>query len=376
MNRSKYLEAVGVIVGTVVGLGIFSIPYAGRLGGVWPGVVLILLLAAIMVAISFLFAEIIVFSGKNGQGLVFYANKYIGKWAGKMVFCSIFIGYTGSLVAYILAITVFVSSMFGLGKDFFWPIILFLTAINSLVLLKGVRSLGRLEFFLSIFMVISFLVILFSGVFFWEPIESNWSYFLLPYGVIWFALTGESAIPIAIKILERKRKKIKSVIIVSYSIIVLVTVAFFVNAIKVGDGSLKPDPFLTMSEKMGDWVNYLGSALSIVAVITSFWVAATYLKKILEEDIAISQIISWLTVIFLPLALIFIGVNNFIKVISLIGILMGTVDSLIIVSIYSKIFRNKRSKPKILPFRVPVIFLILLEILLISAAVSSLMMLE
>lgn len=376
MNRLKYFESIGIIVGTVIGLGIFSIPYAGRLGGVWPGATLILVVSLVMVLISFLFAEIILFSGGNGRGLVFYASKYIGGWAGKLVSCSVFLGYTGSLVAYILAITVFFSSLIGLGKDFFWPIILFFTAFNSLVLIRGIKSLGRLELFFSLFLLLAFLIILFSGMFFWQPIEDNWGYFLLPYGVVWFALTGESAIPIAIRVLDKKRKKIAPVIAISYAIIFIITVTFFINAIKIGDGSLKPDPFLTMSEKMGAWVNYLGSTLSIVAVATSFWVSATYLKKILEEDISISQILSWVIVVFLPLILILFGVHNFIRVISLIGILMGTVDSLVIISIYSKIFKNSRTKPRVLPFKFPSAALLLLSLLLLAAAFSSLMMLE
>ncbi len=363
-------------MGTVIGLGIFSIPYAGRLGGLWPGTILIVIVAVTMVFISLLFAEIIVFSKKEDRGLVFYAENYLSRWAGITVSCSIFIGYIGSLVAYILAITVFVGSLLGLGKDYFWPIILFFTAINSLILVRGFRSLGRLEFFFSISMIVAFVAIFFAGIPSWQPIKDDWSYFLLPYGVIWFALTGESAIPIVAGILGKEKNKIAPVIISAYTIIVILTLIFFVGAIKVGDGFLQPDPFLTMSLKMGDWVKYLGSTLSIVAVATSFWVSATFLKKILEEDISISKIASWALVIFLPLVLIIFGVHNFIKLIGLIGVFMGTVDSLIIIAVYNKIFRRKNTRSKVLPFKVPNFILGILSLLLIMAALSSLLIFD
>ncbi len=371
MKNLKYFEAVAIIIGTVIGLGVFAIPYAGRLGGLIPGIALILAIAFLMVLISFLFAEIIIFSGKE-KGLVFYADKYLGRWAGRVVTFSIFFGYTGSLVAYILAIVVFSSSLFGLNDDFFWPIILFFTAGNSLILVRGVRILGKLEAFFSFFMIVSFMVIFFAGISFWQPTSTNWAFFLLPYGVIWFALTGESAIPIAIRALKGDEKKIAPAILIAYLVIVLVTISFFVNAILIGDGRLKPDPFLTMSEQMGNWVIYLGSALSLVAVATSFWASATYLKKILITDLNIPAFVSWATVIFLPLFLIFIGVHNFIKVIGLIGVFMGTIDSLIIISIYHKIFRRKNVVPRVLPLKIPTPILWALSLLLLGAALSSL----
>ena len=56
-----WAEAFFTIVGAVIGLGIFAIPYASKNIGVLPGVVLILCVALVMMILNILFAEIIIF---------------------------------------------------------------------------------------------------------------------------------------------------------------------------------------------------------------------------------------------------------------------------------------------------------------------------
>ena len=95
------------------------------------------------------------------------------------------------------------------------------------------------------------------------------------------SLTGESAIPIAISILGKEKKKILKIIIGSYVLIALVTILFFIGALKTGGLNIGPDPFVAMAQKMGEWVKYAGTFIGILAVVTSHWVLSTYLKKIL-----------------------------------------------------------------------------------------------
>ncbi|MFH1183372.1 MAG: aromatic amino acid transport family protein [Candidatus Moraniibacteriota bacterium] len=368
---SKF-EAFATIVGTVVGLGIFTIPYAARNVGVTPTITLIIFVAIAMLVLSVLFAEIIIFD-KREECIIAYARRYLGGWAGKIETCSILFGYTGSILAYVLAVTVFVQAVIPGEVSFFWPIILVYSAISCIVVLKGTKNLGRIEFVLAAAMCIIFLLVFGSSIPFWGGVKESWGNMIIPYGVVWFALTGESAIPIAVRLLGGEKKKIFPIIFLAYIFIALITVLFFVGALKTGGAIIGPDPFIAMGQKMGEWVKYTGTVLGLLAVVTSHWVLATYLKNILSSDIKIGRLYSWALVIFIPMVLILLGASNFVHIVGLVGVVAGTTDALIILTIYKKIFSRKNTVPRVLPFKLPGAVVWAFFLLLVGAAVSSIL---
>jgi len=375
MKIRKYggrLEAFATIIGTVVGLGIFAIPYAARNVGIVPTVALIIAVALVMMLLNILFAEIIIFD-KREECIIAYAGRYLGKWAEKIETCSIFFGYTGSLLAYTLAVSVFVQAVIPGEISYFWPIVLAFSAVSCIVLLNGVKNLGRLEFLLSGIMCAAFLLVFGTSFAHWGEVPENWSNVILPYGVVWFALTGESSIPIAIKLLGKEKKKILKIIPLSYFFIILITILFFIGALKTGGAGIGPDPFIAMGERMGDWLKYAGSAIGLLAVVTSHWVLSTYLNKILTSDVKIKPLTSWFLVVFTPLVMILLGASNFVSVIGLVGVLAGTLDALIILAIYKKIFSRENTKPRVLPFKMPGAVTWVISLLLIGAALSSML---
>jgi len=375
MNIKKHggrIEAFATIVGTVIGLGILAIPYAARNVGTTPTVFLIVWVSLIMILLSTLFAEIIVFD-KREECIIAYAGRYLGSWARKIETCSIFFGYTGSILAYVLAVSVFVQAVIPGEVNYFWPIILAYSAASCIVLLNGIKNLGRLEFLLSGLMCAAFLLVFVASEPFWINVGEDWGRVILPYGVVWFALTGESAIPIAVKLLGKEKKKIFSIIWSSYVFIALITGLFFLGALKTGGVNVGPDPFIAMALGMGSWVKYAGSFIGLLAVITSHWVLSTYLKRILISDVRLQPLISWFLVIFTPLVLILLGASNFVHVIGLVGVVAGTTDALMVLSIYKKIFSRENIKPRVLPFKLPGFVIWCVFLLLAGAALSSIL---
>jgi len=376
MNIKKYggkLEAFATIVGAVIGLGILAIPYAAKSVGIMPTVFLVIWVAVVMALLSTLFAEIIIFD-KREECIIAYAGRYLGKWAQNVEIFSIFFGYTGSILAYVLAVAVFVQAVIPGEVDYFWPIVLAYSAVSCVVLLNGIKNLGRIEFLLTGLMCAAFLLMALASVPFWGNIPNDWGRVVLPYGVVWFALTGESAIPIAIKILGKEKKKILKTIWLAYFFIALITILFFIGALRVGGAGVGPDPFIAMAQKMGAWVKYMGSGIGLLAVITSHWVLATYLKKIFMSDIRMEPLTSWFLVIFNPLALILAGASNFVHIIGLVGIVAGTTDALMLLTIYKKIFSRENTVPRVLPFKIPGVVIWMIFILLVGAALASILL--
>lgn len=373
MIFNKYgnkIEAFTTIVGTVVGLGILAIPYAARNVGVAPTTLLVIWVAIVMTILSTLLAEIILYD-KREECIIAYAGRYLGRWARNVETFSIFFGYTGSILAYILAVTVFLQAIIPSDINYFWPIILAYSAISCIILLNGLKNLGRIEFLLTGLMCTAFLLVFVASGPFWGNIENNWGKIVLPYGVIWFALTGESAIPIAVKLLGKEKKKIFKIIWLAYVFIALITILFFLGALKTGGINIGPDPFVLMAQKMGVWVKYAGSLIGLLAVVTSHWVLATYLKRILISDIKLKPLSSWFLVVFTPIILILFGASNFVHIIGFVGVVAGTIDALIILTIYKKIFSRENTKPRVLPFKLPGVVIWIIFLLLVGAALSS-----
>lgn len=366
----SFWEAFATIVGTVIGLGIFAIPFAARNTGVTPTVALIIFIAIMSVLVSVLYAEIVIFD-KREECIVSYARRYLGNWIGRFETCSVFFGYTGSILAYVLAISVFVKELIPQGENYIWPIILFYTAISGLILLRGIRSLGNLEIFLTGIMCAALFLVFWKSLPHWRPVNADWSTVAIPYGVVWFSLTGGSAIPLTVRLLARKGKKVFKAIFFAYLLITLVTILFFVAALKTGGHNIGPDPFIAMGQKMGNWVIYIGTLIGILAVVTSHWTLATYFNKVIKNDLNINPIASWLLVVFLPVILILLGVSNFVNVIGLVGLVTGTFDALLLIAIYRKIFSRKNAVPRVLPFKLPGVLMWGVFLLLLVAAASS-----
>jgi len=369
-NKKNVIEAFFVIVGGVLGLGVFAIPFAAKRIGVFPGVVLIFAISILMVILNTLFSEIILFTKKN-ECIIAYSKRYLGRLAKIIETFSIIFGYSGSLLAYTLATAVFVTGLFSLDNSYFWPIILVSSAVTSVILLNGFRGLGKAELFFSVLMCLAFFLVFFKSIPFWEEVKSNWTETFLPYGVVLFALSGEASIPIAIRILGKEQKKIGKIILWAYFLIAIITALFFVSAAKTSGAGITADPFVSISLKMGQGILYIGSLLGLLAVVTSHWAIASYLKKILITDLKFKEIVSWFFVVFFPLVLILLGAYNFVHIIGLVGVVAGTIDALMILAIYKKVFSKKGAKTIILPKKAPTFFIWIIFLIFLGAALSS-----
>jgi len=365
------LEAVATLIGAVVGLGIFAIPYAVKDVGIGPTIVLTIFVGLIMTFISLAFAEVVIFSGEK-KHLIGYAKEHLGDWGGRVQTFSIVFGYGGALLAYLLAGTVFLQTLIPGGEKYFLEIAVGFAIINGLVLLRNVISLGFLELVLMFFLILIFITLFFLGIPHWQETPTSWDKILLPYGVIWFALSGMSSVPVIAKIMKGQEKNIKGVIVAAYIIVFLLALSFVLTVIKVGGGKVSLDPFLTLGESLGQWVVLFGTVIGIVAVASSYWVIGTFLKNSLIIDLKLSKIVSWAVVVFFPLFFLVIGVSNFVEVIALIGIIFGTIDAIIILLMYKAIFINKKKKGKIFSFKLPIWILFLTLTIICIAAASSL----
>ena len=94
MNR-KFFYATAVLVGGMVGVGIFGLPYVFAQAGFWAGMGLLVAIGLATLLIDLMYGEVILRTHAQHQ-IMGYARLYLGPYAQKVLFFSaVLMGYVG-----------------------------------------------------------------------------------------------------------------------------------------------------------------------------------------------------------------------------------------------------------------------------------------
>src|SRR4030042_5330804 len=100
-NQRKMLYAISRLVGTIVGVGMFGLPYVASQVGFWPMIIYLCGGAAIVIAIKLVYGEVIIASAGKKR-LPGYVNDYFGRKWGILTLVNFLFGLYGSQLAYII----------------------------------------------------------------------------------------------------------------------------------------------------------------------------------------------------------------------------------------------------------------------------------
>ncbi|MBU1177245.1 MAG: aromatic amino acid transport family protein [Patescibacteria group bacterium] len=338
-KNSNFFQALAILTGTIIGVGLFSLPYITAKVGIFTMLVYFLVLGAVTSLIGLFYGEIALRT-KGLHRLPGYAGKYLGKRAKVISFISNTLGLTGAILAYLIIGGRFLGSIFQSsfgGSDFVYVFIFFL--VGAILTYFGIGSIAKAESFLFIlfFFILGF--IFYKG--FWmidagNLLNFNIEYLFLPYGAILFSLSGTTLIPEVKEILSKDPKKLKKLILLAISI-AAITYLFFIFLILGITGQGTSDDAITgLSNFLGNEVIVFALLFGILTVFTSFLTISLTLKKILWYDLRLKKNLAWLIACIVPLILFIIGFDNFITVIALTGGVMLGIDVVIITLIYLK----------------------------------------
>lgn len=340
MLDKKFFLALAVLIGTIVGAGIFGLPFVISKSGLLPGLFYFLVLGAAVLILHLIFGEIVLrteekyrFSG--------YSEKYLGKKGLIVATISTFIGATGTLLAYIIIggnfLKIILSPVRNLSS-FRFGLIFWLFLVYFIF--KGIKLIAPIEiftnsaFFIAIFIILCFLLPQISV----ENLELiNPKNFFLPYGAIMFSLTGFAAIPEIAAILKtsEERKSFKKVIITSALISIVLYIIFSLAVVGVSGKNTSGDAFSGLSFFLGPKIIVLGALFGLITIADSFLMVCLYFKNSLINDYNLSEKISSSIVAFLPV-LLFLRFQNFPQIIGFVGTILGTIESVLILMIFKK----------------------------------------
>lgn len=211
----NYVLAIATLMGTIIGVGIFTLPFVIGQAGILTLFIYVPLLSYLQYFLHLHFAEVIL-STREKHRLPGYAEKYTGQGGRMVALVCEMLGSYGSIIAYIIVGGIFLhqilNPLWG-GNLFLYTTILFV--FETGVVWFGLKLIASLEFILTAILLLAICIITVKGSYFINP--GNYQFLnikniFLPYGPIFFAVGGAAAIPEVCRLLDREKKKIKSAI--------------------------------------------------------------------------------------------------------------------------------------------------------------------
>ena len=376
MKDKKFFFAISILLGTIVGAGIFGIPYVIARSGIIPGFFYLLILGGAVLLIHLFFGEIVLRT-KEKHRLVGYAQKYLGNWGRILITISTILGLTGALLAYIILSGDFLKIIFSfLNLPSFYFSLMF-WAILSYFIFRGIKLIAPAELFMNIvFFFIIFLIFCFAlpKLNLQNFILINFEHIFLPYGVILFSLVGWMAIPIISETFKsfEARKNLKKVIISAILIVIFLYFLFALAVIGVSGKNTTPEVFQGLLPYLGQKIVIFGALFGILAIVTSFLILGNYFKNTLFYDYKIPRWISASIACGLPFILFLIGFRGFIETIGFVGTVLGVIEGIIIILIFKKAKTMNDRQPEY-SLKIPSVLLYFLMAIFIFGVISQLL---
>lgn len=341
-NRN-FFYAVTTLIGTIIGVGIFGLPYAFAKAGFFVGLFQLLVLGGIVMLVQLMFGEIILRT-KEKHNLPGYIDKYLGKKWETLISISVLIGIFGSMIAYILVGGTFLreffthsAGIFGNTPEYVFYVVfwLFLTVF----ILLGLKIIEMVEFGMTILLLITIsAIVIFSS----PHLNTNNLFvfngmdFFLPYGIILFALSGTVAITEVREILVGQEKKMRSAIILGVLVPIIVYALFTFTVIGVTGINATEEAMTGLSNVVGGPIYALGIIFGILAIATSYITFGYYLYETFLYDFGVNRNLSHILIAVIPITFVMLGWRNFIAIISFLGAVMGGLESIAMILAYLK----------------------------------------
>lgn len=345
-STKTFIYALFTLTGTIIGVGIFVLPFVTTKVGILTMLFYFLVLGTVVLIVHLLFMKIAV-KAKGLHRLPGYAQIYLGK-KGKLVASGVnILGLVGALLAYLIVGGNFIHalplSLF--GGNLFLSTLLFFT-LGAILIYFGIKSIAKVELFAFLLFLAILFYLLAQGHYFLAPknlFNFQSSELFLPYGIILFALWGAALVPEVTEMLKKKTKSIKKVIFLAILLSTLVYLFFIILIAGISGELTSKDAISGLKYFFPDTVMAIALSFGVLTCFTSFITLGLTLKKVFWYDFKIKKDFAWFLACFSPFFLYSLGIKDFIKVISLIGGIMLGIEAILIILIYLKI-REKEQR--------------------------------
>jgi tyrosine-specific transport protein len=337
LTDRKFLYATALLVGTMVGVGIFGIPFVFAKSGFLIGLGWLIILAGITSLYNLIFAEVTLRTEGTHQ-ISGYANIWLGPWARRLTFLANVLAGYGTLLAYMIIVGGFLHNVLSeyitIHPD--WYGIIFAVAWSLLAMVR-LRTVAVVDLMMMVVFGVTVLAIVIFGAphIDWTHFQGvTWQYWFLPYGVLMFALAGANAVPMQRHLLAGRESLLRPAILTAVILVTLLYLIFAGVVVGVSGDITTPDALGGLYDVLGRGIIVLGSLFGIMTISTSFLMMSTALYETFHVDYKLPWLSSWLLVILPPVIFFMSGLRNFIDVIGLVGSVAVGILSIVVLAMW------------------------------------------
>lgn len=346
-NKKEFFRAIAILMSTIIGAGIFGLPYAAAQSGFLIAFVFLFLLLGVMLLLHLFYVAIIEKTNKEYQ-LTGYINRYLGSGVKKIIGFFIIITFYGSLLVYMIIggdfLHIFISQFANVSQTE-CSMILFL--IGSIAIYFGLKIVSRWDLVINLMLIVIIIALFFwatQNIDFNNMKTINWKGSAISYGAILYSLLGIAAIPEVRRVFSRdNQNKYKKAVIIGTMIPAIIYLIFMFAVVGLSGEKTTPDAIHVLGKYIGGDIIVWGSLFGFLVILSSFLSLGVALKQTYIYDFNVSKTGAWGLTCFVPLALLLMGVSNFIVIIEIMGAMIGAFEGTSIILMYNKLIRPKMS---------------------------------
>lgn len=349
----NFLLPTGLVAGTIIGAGVFALPFIFKVSGLLTGFFYLGLAAVIYVFLHLFYADIIVRTPGEHR-FVGYASMYLGRATGWFSILMAVMEMLFVLTIYLILSVSFINLVVPSLPDL-WKLVIF-WATGSAAIFLSLKKMTFLEFAIIIGMILIILLIFFLGAgnlgkLSLAGFSPNFYSLLLPLSPLLFALGGRVAIPPLVNYFHlpgvgHNHRFIRRAIIWG-TIIPAVVYGLFALGILGLSQVVSEDSISGLVGQAPSGFLVVFGVLGILTLWSSYIVIGLDVKNVLRYDLKLSKAIRLSTVILAPIALYFVGFQSFIKLVSFVGGIFLALEGIFIVLMWVKVNNVAERKPDV-----------------------------
>ncbi len=333
-------QAACIITGYGVGSGIMTLPYLVDRAGLVPGLAIILVAFFFSYCMHMMLAEITIGSGKGSQ-IISVFRTYLfrgprGNWFVVALFALTALVLITNLAAYVAGGAEVLEAA-GLpplaAKLVFYAIAAAVVFFGLKV--RGVSEAASISAILVIIGVLAVASLLnWHNALPWGVVGAP-NQLLAFFGMAMFSFVAFFSVPQAVEGLDRDPARVRKAILLGLGL----NLAFIVVIVFCTLGSsarITELGIIGWSEGIGLWAQVLGSAFTVLAMLTTYWSISLALSDIIEEQTKLHRRLCWLIATLPSLLLVLFDLGSFLEIMRTAGGLIAILMAVMVVPAFRR----------------------------------------
>lgn len=340
----KFLRSVGMLIGAIIGVGVFGLPYAFAQAGTAIGLLWLILIGGMLTILLLMMAEISV-QTPGKERLVGLAERYLGtpwKW---LTIVAMATSIWGAMLAYMLIggkfLHLLLSPMLG-GPEMIYSLGVWFVSATLIYRGLGFAAKYEVAIVIALLFLFAFIILLSLPEISLSNYSSvDFSQVLVPYGVILFSLGGIGIIPEMEDFLGNKAKKLLAPSVIAGMVVILLLYGLFSLAVVGVTGpETSSAAFDGLIPIFGETFRFVSTLLGSMAILSIYMILGVQMMNTYRFDFKMKHNTAWFLTVIVPITLYLLGFREFISLIGFIGGVLGGTIGILVSLIYWKMRRS------------------------------------